>query len=223
MIQENGVTLLLVAIVSIKNLFNGSFVKFMLYAFNLTIYISDIVFATNNHHIQVIVNRLNLWAKETGFKFSERKTVVMHFCKKRSCETLNIDMNGTILQQSNTHGFLGMKIDHKWLWTAHINNLKTHCKKSMNALKCLKRIHKSSNRQTLLQVLRSLIISKLDYGCEFYETAAKSHLKKLETIKLINRSETQNCIIITDSASTVHSVFNPKTKNPYLSEKYNKN
>lgn len=189
-VQENGVpqgsilsvTLFLVAIDSIKNIFHGSPVQFMLYADDLTIYIEDTVVMNQTRYLQIMFNRLTRWATECGFKFSERKTTLMHFCKKPSCPPINITMNGTTLLQSTSQTFLGLKIDKKWTWTQHITDLKINCKKNMNAMKCLKGIHKGSSRETLLCVLRSLIVSKLNYGCQFYGSATKSHLEKLEPV-----------------------------------------
>ena len=54
--------------------------------------------------------------------------------------------------------------------------------KALNVLKLLSHSDWGGDKKTLLNVYRSLIRSKLDYGCIIYGSAGKSYLKKLDTI-----------------------------------------
>ena len=57
-------------------------------------------------------------------------------------------------------------------------HLKTRCPKTLNILKSLTR----RGRGTLLKLYRSLVRSKLDYGCAVYESAAKISLAELDPL-----------------------------------------
>ena len=57
------------------------------------------------------------------------------------------------------------------------------CKKSLNLIKCLSSINWGADREVLLKLYESLILSKMDYGCTIYSAARKSHLIVLDRIQ----------------------------------------
>ena len=78
--------------------------------------------------------------------------------------------------------FLGLVWDKKThIWT-HIKYLKARCQKSLNILKVLSRTEWGADRTTLLKLYRSLVRSKLDYGCIVYGSASKTALAKLDPV-----------------------------------------
>ena len=72
--------------------------------------------------------------------------------------------------------FLGLILDTKLTFEPHIKYLKAWCQKS---LKVLSRTEWGADRTTLLKLYRSLVRSKLDYGCIVYGSASKTALAKL--------------------------------------------
>ena len=64
----------------------------------------------------------------------------------------------------------------------HIKYLKARCQKSLNILKVLSRTEWGADRTTLLKLYRSLVRSKLDYGCVVYGSASKTALAKLDPV-----------------------------------------
>ena len=60
--------------------------------------------------------------------------------------------------------------------------LKARCQKSLNILKVLSRTEWGADRTTLLKLYRSLVRSKLDYGCIVYGSTAKTSLAKLDPV-----------------------------------------
>ena len=76
--------------------------------------------------------------------------------------------------------FLGLIWDTKLTFEAHIKYLKARCQKSLNILKVLSRTEWGADRTTLLKLNRSLIRSKLDYGCIVYGSASKTAFAKLD-------------------------------------------
>ena len=64
-----------------------------------------------------------------------------------------------------------------------ISNTSKHgAKKSLNLLKVLSRTEWGADRTTLLNIYRSLVRSKLDYGCIVYGSASKTSLAKLDPV-----------------------------------------
>ena len=64
----------------------------------------------------------------------------------------------------------------------HIKYLKARCQKSLNILKVLSRTEWGADRTKLLKLYRSLVRSKLDYGCIVYGSASKTALAKLDPV-----------------------------------------
>ena len=78
--------------------------------------------------------------------------------------------------------FLGVIFDRKLSFIPHIKYLKNKCLKALNLLKVLSHTNWGADRTTLLQLYRSLIRSKLDYGSIVYGSARKSYLQMLEIV-----------------------------------------
>ena len=64
----------------------------------------------------------------------------------------------------------------------HIKYLKAKCLKALNLLKVLSHTSWGADQTTLLKLYRSLVRSKLDYGCIIYGSARKSYLQMLDPI-----------------------------------------
>ena len=78
--------------------------------------------------------------------------------------------------------FLGILFDRKLSFIPNIKYLKAKCLKAFNLLKVLSQTSWGADRTTLLKLYRSLVRSKLDYGCIIYGSARKSYLQMLDPI-----------------------------------------
>ena len=65
----------------------------------------------------------------------------------------------------------------------HINYLSNKCLKALNVLRVVSSMEWGADKKVLMRLYRSLIRSKLDYGCVVYGSARKSYLRKLDTIR----------------------------------------
>ncbi|XP_045480951.1 uncharacterized protein LOC123685337 [Harmonia axyridis] len=137
---------------------------------------------TSSRLLQTSIKELEEWSKTSGFTFSPTKTKVMKFTKKHQ-KPCHLKLFNTSLQNVNHHKFLGMIFDTKLTWREHIKQLKTDCIKRLNIMKVLANNHWGADEKTLLIIYRTLIRSKLDYGCILYATACNSLLNSLNTIQ----------------------------------------
>ena len=78
--------------------------------------------------------------------------------------------------------FLGILCDRKLSFIPHIKYLKAKYLKALNLLQVLSHTSWGADRTTLLKLCRSLVRSKLDYGCIIYGSARISFLQMLEPI-----------------------------------------
>ena len=159
------------------------YIRSTLYVDDFSIYASSRNLAALLRRIQNAVNILNRWSIENGFTFSKEKSVIMHFHKLRGWfPNPTISLGDTNLKYVEENRFLGMVLDKKLTWVPHMKQLKTKCLKALSLLKRLSRLSWGADRQTLLYIYRSIIRSKLDYGCQLYGSATKTSLKMLDTV-----------------------------------------
>ena len=78
--------------------------------------------------------------------------------------------------------FLGVIFDRKLSLIPHINYLKAKCHKALQLLRVVAHTDWGADKSTLLKLYKSLVRSKLDYGCFIYGSARKSYLRCLDSI-----------------------------------------
>ena len=128
------------------------------------------------------INRLEEWTLKKGFTISKNKTVAMHFCPDKKWMDPILKLDNDPIWFVKEAKFLGLIWDTKVTFEPHIKYLKARCQKPLNILKVLSRTEWGADRTTLLKLYRSLVRSKLDYGCVVYGSAAKTSLAKLDPV-----------------------------------------
>ena len=78
--------------------------------------------------------------------------------------------------------FLGVIFDKKLTFISIIKKLKAKCQKALNLLRVDAHTDWEADRKILLNLYRTIVRSKLDYGCIVYGFAMPSYLKTLDTI-----------------------------------------
>ena len=138
---------------------------------------------TIERHPQQCINRIEDWALHNSFKFSKSKTQCVHFCQLRKVhDDPELYLYGSLIPVVEDFKFLGIIFDRKLSFIPHIKYLKAKCLKALNLLKVLSHTNWGADRTVLLQLYRSLIRSKLDYGSIVYGSARKSYLRMLDTV-----------------------------------------
>ena len=152
-----------------------------LYVDDFALYSSGASLKDVQLRIQDAINRVNQWAIYHGFKFSENKTVAMHFRKKLRGNP-NLYLGKNPLRFVDEVKFLGLTLDPELTWLPHILQLKARTMKALSILRVLSHLSWGADRATLLRLYRALVRSKLDYGCEAYSSASPTVLKKLDAV-----------------------------------------
>ena len=115
--------------------------------------------------------------------FSISKTVYIHFHQQYVFfPDLNSLLGKTPIKVVREAKFLGVIFDTKLTFKNHIQYLKTSCQKALNILRVVGHTDWGADRIVLLRRYRSLIRSKLDYGCIVYGSARRLILKQLDPI-----------------------------------------
>ena len=133
--------------------------------------------------LQLCLNKIQNWADVNGFKFSRTKTACVHFCSKRKHhDDPQLTLDGTPIKVVKEVKFLGVIFDNKLSFKPHIAMLKEKCSKALDIIKVVANTKWGADKNTLLHLYRSLIRSKLDYGCIVYGAARTSYIKALDAI-----------------------------------------
>ncbi|XP_008483690.1 uncharacterized protein LOC103520381 [Diaphorina citri] len=133
--------------------------------------------------LQIALNNLVIWTKNNGSKFSEEKTKVVVFSKRKTKFDLNLNFNGVNLNVSNEMKLLGMIMDYRLTWKDHIIYTKAKAMKAMNILKILNNRNNGVNRKVLLRLYKTYVRPIIEYGAPIYNSAPKAILNKLDPIQ----------------------------------------
>ena len=162
----------------------------ILHSIKVSIFADDIAFTASGINpaesllkAQEQLNAIVNWSKAWGQKLNPCKSKAMIFTE--TPENLpSLMIEGSAVDYVEAHKFLGLTLDAPRLtWKRHINKLKIDCLRRTPLMKSISHHQWGSDRKTLIMIYKSLIRSKLDYGCQFYGCAKLEYLKELEPIQ----------------------------------------
>ncbi|VDI82655.1 Hypothetical predicted protein [Mytilus galloprovincialis] len=133
--------------------------------------------------IQKDLHNIKSWCDKWGFLISPSKTVAIVFSRKKKTEKLVLTLGNSLLQVVNEVKFLGIIIDSKLTWLKHIQYIEAKCSKVLNCMKLLTGTKWGANSHSLRNIYIALIRSKIDYGCEVYNSASHSVKKILDRVQ----------------------------------------
>ncbi|VDI25062.1 Hypothetical predicted protein [Mytilus galloprovincialis] len=133
--------------------------------------------------IQKDLDNIKSWCDKWGFLISPSKTVAIVFSRKKKTEKLVLTLGNSLLQVVNEVKFLGIIIDSKLTWLKHIQYIEAKCSKVLNCMKLLTGTKWGANSHSLRNIYIALIRSKIDYGCEVYNSASHSVKKILDRVQ----------------------------------------
>lgn len=158
-------------------------IKYRLFADDLNISIQASNIRAAQSYLQICLHNLEEWCQLTGFSFSPHKTKFIIFSRKKiPPPTPPLTIYNKPITYALETKFLGLTFDYKLSWTSQLNELKARGANSLNILKMLNNKHFLPNSKTLLTLYRSLIRSKIDYGCIVYRSAKPKQLNRINQI-----------------------------------------
>ena len=177
-----SVTLFAIAINSVIAVLPDG-VRGSLYVDDLSISVMASRMTLAERKLQLAINRVTQWADARGFRFSPAKTVAMHFCRIRGVHPdPDLYLYGRRLSCVEETRFLGLIYDSRLTWVPHLRHVKMACMRALSLLRVLSHTSWGADRQTLLLLHRTLILSKLEYGSEIYSSATEARLRVLDSV-----------------------------------------
>ncbi|CAD7004082.1 unnamed protein product [Ceratitis capitata] len=153
------------------------------YKIEHSIYADDVlIFSKNNNLIEIkslftnILDDLSVWALSSGANISYTKCNTLHICKKTSCTDFNFTYKNNVIQNVTKLKILGIIFDKTLLFKEHCKYIKNKITNRLSILKYLASKHSNVHQTTLVNIMRSLILSIIDYGLPIYGYCSKSTL-----------------------------------------------
>ena len=116
--------------------------------------------------LQICLDKLHKLTTENRLRFSKEKTKCIHFCNQRKLHRdLVLKTDHTEISIVEHYKYLGIIFDRKLSFISHIKYLRTKCNKTIQLLRTIAHTNRGRSKETLLKLYRSLIRSRLNYGC----------------------------------------------------------
>ena len=136
--------------------------------------------------LQKALDVIEAWGTYWGFKISPDKTKAIIFSRKIKdvkTDSFRLTLNGKTLDFVDKVTFLGLTMDRKLTWKHHIDQLIVKCNKDLNLMRMISGTTFGADKKCLVNLYKALILSKLDYGAQAFNSAHKSQLGRLNIIQ----------------------------------------
>ena len=139
---------------------------------------------TATEELQKVLNTFESWCDKTGFTFSTTKTKILicHRKKRVHPPKITLLLNQKTLECVLQFKFLGVILDSKLTWIPHLMKIKEETFNNINLLKIISSSKFKTSTQNLINIYKTLILPKIEYGSAAYLTGTKSNLKLLDPI-----------------------------------------
>lgn len=155
----------------------------ILFADDITIYTVNKDINTIQRVLQKSLNSIASWTKNNGFILSATKTIAINFNNKHRPVNPILSLNGNQVKFEESVRYLGVTLDRKLKWKIYVTEIKTKCIKRLQIIRSLAHTKWGANQFCLQKLYNAMILPLMDYGDIFYNTAAKSHVNKLNFIQ----------------------------------------
>ena len=140
---------------------------------------------TITSNMQRAIDRARAWAEENGLKFNPVKTDCCHFNPHRHVpDWPTLRMGDTNLNYTNTVKYLGLIIDHKLNWGAHIRDKCLKAKRLLNMAKQAVGREWGLSPDKLMWILKAVIRPQISYGSVVWAHRIRTTLRrKLDSVQ----------------------------------------
>src|SRR2546425_2414534 len=136
------------------------------------------------YHLQQDLDVISAWCKKWGFIINTGKTTGIIFSKGNvNPNSIKLIIDNKPIVFNKTCKVLGINFDNHLTWKTHIDYIIDKSSKGLNIMRCISGTSWGSNKDTLITIYRSLILSQLDYCCFIYDKVSHTNSNRLDTIQ----------------------------------------
>lgn len=162
---------------------------FDIHNLNIIGYADDLILTCFDKEISVAIYDMNQnllkianYMNHNRLQINYLKSGYILYCNKNKKFDLDfhIYLNSIQLNEINEIRYLGVTFDKKLNWVSHIDNIALSVSKILGMINRIKTL---VNRQTLLNIYKSCILPKLEYGILIWGTASTFNINKLQVLQ----------------------------------------
>lgn len=150
-----------------------------LFADDTTLFYDNANIATNIEKLSNDLDRIAEYFRLNKLTLNLGKTKIMHFNRKNgpTANTQTVNYNGNLIQQTQQITYLGIILDRRLDWNAHIDNL---CKKLSATTGVMSKLNKFVPLSILKTIYFAIIHSRIDYGAFAWTMANKTLVNRVQ-------------------------------------------
>jgi hypothetical protein len=128
------------------------------------------------------LNTMEKWCEQWNIKINEGKTRAIYFSRRLGRNEAYLTLKGQNIEFVNNVKYLGVTLDTRMTWKAHIDWTVTKALQTFGQIYPLLKIEKLGTKNKLT-LCKALIRSKMTYACPTWESEAATHLMKLQRLQ----------------------------------------
>ena len=145
-----------------------------------------------NCHVRTLtlnsdLKKISTWAKLWKVKFNQSKTELMTICNRVMPQTMPLEFEDVILEDTDSHKHLGVTLQNNCKWDLHVQSIISKCRVLIS---CLRSFKYRLSRKSLEIMYKSFIMPHFDFSdvvwdncnCTLLDDLEKLHLDALRTI-----------------------------------------
>ena len=154
--------------------------KFIQFADDTTLVFSCANFVQMQNILESDIKKVIEWLKVNKLILNVEKTQVMLFSFKKNNPKLSLKIGDTEIEEKSETNFLGMQLDNKLTWKAHIAHI---CKKVSKSIAVLRLVRSIFPKNILKIIYMSLFYSYVSYCNLIWGSAVYGVIKPLFLLK----------------------------------------
>jgi hypothetical protein len=123
-----------------------------------------------------------VWCEQWNIEINEDKTRVVYFSKRLRRVKAYLSLKGQNIEFVSDAKYLGVTLDRRMTWKTHIDLSVTKALRTFVQIYALLKSEKLGIT-TKMTLYKALIRSKMTYACPSWESAADTHLLKLQRLQ----------------------------------------
>ena len=130
-----------------------------------------------SHYQNIVTKRTNTNVCTSLFVHFDKTFYMLLGTRQKlaNLDEINITIDNNLIKQTSEHKLLGIHIDDKLTWNAHINHL---CSTISSKISLLRQLSKYVNRDTQTKFYQGYILPLIDYGSITWGSTSTNNLER---------------------------------------------
>ena len=127
-----------------------------------------------------ILRDIDNWSNASCATLSIEKCDLLHICNKKNCHLFDVEYKNIKIKRVNNLRILSIIFDKSFNFKEHCLQLRKSLNSRLNIIKFLTSKICNINISTMVNITRSMLLSKIDYGLPICGWCAPSHIKLIK-------------------------------------------